>query len=332
MRMQLSVVILTRKRPQYLKPCLDTLLEQGAERLEVFVVFNPDDQETAELLKHYHCVHAVTVPHSASILAARNVGAQRASCDIIAFTDDDVTFYPGWLDACVGAFDNPQVGGVGGRILDKHTEHSDFTRDEPICKILPDGRYTGNQELDPKRVVEADHLQGCNWAVRREAFEKVGGFDETWGYNLYEELDFALRLRKAGYKLHFIPPMAVYHHLAPSKNRLPKNFRIRFRNVKSLTRAYSRSLGVLPGSITFNYLLRGDTGWKALARNPSLKMISYVASGYCGKLAGLAHGALDKLRGIPRSRPRADETETPIAAQSTKSTETKRVRSIHETT
>lgn len=319
----LSVVILTRKRPQYLKRCLDTLLEQGAERVEVFVVFNADDEQTAELLKHYHCVHAVIVPQSASILAARNVGAHQASCDIIAFTDDDVTFYPGWLDACVGAFGDPKVGGAGGRIIDKHTENTDFSRNDPICKILPHGGYTGNQELDPKRVVEVDHLQGCNWAVRREAFEKVGGFDETWGYNLYEEMDLALRLRKAGYKLHFIPQMAVYHHLAPSKNRLPKNFRIRFRNVKSLTRAYSRSLGVLPGSITFSYLVRGDTGWKALARNPSLKMISYVTSGYCGKIAGLLHSATDKLRGIPRVKPRSSAQPPAVAPQAAETAQAK---------
>jgi GT2 family glycosyltransferase len=296
MHPQLSVVILTRKRPQYLKPCLDSLLAQGADRLEVFVVFNPDDEETAELLNHYHGVHNISVPNSASILAARNLGARRACCDLVAFTDDDVTFYPRWLDACVEAFADPRVGAVGGRIIDHHTEHSDFSRNEPICKILPDGRYTGNQQLDPKRIIEVDHLQGCNWAVRKEAFEKVGGFDETWGYNLYEEMDLALRLRKAGYKLHFVPQMAVYHHLAPGKNRLPKSFRVRFRNVKSLTRAYCRSLGVAPGSITFSYLLRGDTGWKALVRQPSLKMISYVASGYAGKLAGLLRCATDKLR------------------------------------
>jgi len=320
---QLSVVILTRKRPQYLKPCLDTLLEQGAERLEVFVVFNPDDNETAELLKHYHSVHGVSVPHSASILAARNVGAHKASCGIVAFTDDDVTFYPGWLDACVGAFDDPKVGGVGGRILDKHTEHSDFSRNEPICKILPDGRYTGNQELDPKKVVEVDHLQGCNWAVRREAFEKVGGFDETWGYNLYEEMDLTLRLRKAGYKLHFVPQMAVYHHLAPSKNRLKKIFRIRFRNVKSLTRAYARSLGVLPGSITFGYLVGGDTGLRGLLRKPSPEMISHVASGYCGKIAGLLHTAVDKLRGIPRAKSQSDNASSAVETQPAQSLEAK---------
>ncbi len=69
--------------------------------------------------------------------------------------------------------------------------------------------------------------------------------------------------------------------------------------MKSLTRAYARSLGVLPGSITFSYLWRGDTGLRALARQPSLGMLSYVTSGYCGKLAGLAQHTKDRLCNSP---------------------------------
>jgi len=298
----LTIVILTRHRPTYLKNCLDSIFSQEGPPFEVMVIDNSDDGRTEELMRAFPQAHYTRVKYSPSVLSARNLGAHAAHGDIIAFVDDDATLSPGWLNACVNAFKDPKVGGVGGRILDKFSASQDPKREVPICKILPDGRYTGNQDCDPDHLVPADHLQGTHWAIRKEAFLQVGGFDPRWGpHDPYEEMDFQQRLRKAGWQLYFVPQMVAYHHLAPPEriSRTGSNFRFRCRNTKALTHAYARSLGILPGSITFRYFWLGDTGWLALFRKPSLSMLAYVVGGYLGKCLGLLRWIVHRITPAP---------------------------------
>ena len=211
-----AVVILTRNRPEMLARCLDSLRAEDPA-LAVVVVDNSTDNRTEALMRTaYPTAQHQRLAQTRHVLAVgRNRGAALTQSEVVAFIDDDVTVYPGWLQACRAAIATAGVGAVGGRILDPEVEHRDFFRGAPICQILPDGRILDNQECDPGRIIAVDHLRGCNWAVRRVAFEAAGRFDETWDTYAYEEFDLALRIRQAGYQLRFVPAMCLYHHLVP---------------------------------------------------------------------------------------------------------------------
>ncbi|MFN4245649.1 MAG: glycosyltransferase, partial [Brevinematia bacterium] len=59
---------------------------------------------------------------------------------------------------------------------------------------------------------EDDDIHGVNLIIKREVFEKVSGFQETYQYTSGEDTIFCLRVKKAGYKIIFSPNVVVYHH------------------------------------------------------------------------------------------------------------------------
>jgi N-acetylglucosaminyl-diphospho-decaprenol L-rhamnosyltransferase len=88
-----------------------------------------------------------------------------------------------------------------------------FWRLTKLSKIFPDswrfGRYNMTY-LDPDQPAEIDAVVGAFMLVRREAVERVGLLDETfWMYG--EDLDWAYRIKQAGWKVYYYPKVVVQH-------------------------------------------------------------------------------------------------------------------------
>lgn len=282
----LTVVIITRNRVPLLTNALRSLYAEQSD-LDIVVVDSSEGRDTEQMIRQsFPAVRYFRVSYTKFILSiARNFGARQTDREIISFVDDDITVDPGWLAALCGGFADPAVGAVGGRINDPEVEHHDHQRADPICRILPDGQIADNQDCDPGRVLEVDHLRGCNWALRRQVFESIGGFDESWDTYAYEEFDLALRIRKAGYKLLFVPGMSLYHHLAPRQGdvRYHKSLRRRYQHCRMIAYAYAKSRH----PVLRAYLVRGNTGARAFLRKPTGHNFLFLVTGYAGKLAGL---------------------------------------------
>lgn len=289
--MTVSVVIITRHRPQMLRRCLESVLSLDTRPIEVLVMDSSEDADTETLVKNrFSAVQYHRVWRSDHILStARNLGVARSTGQVIGFLDDDATVHTNWVSACLDGYRAPNVGAVGGRVLDPEVDHLDHHRAAPISLVTPMGGLTDNLDCDSGHPVEVHHLRGCNLSVRRDVFEKAGGFDEQAPIYRFEELDLCLRIRRAGYKVMFQPGMCVYHHLAPAVGHETSDTRwqTRRRNCRALMFIYARSLGLRPGTIGWRYLWRGDTGLRGLGRRPSNKALRYVLSGYWGKLEGL---------------------------------------------
>jgi hypothetical protein len=91
-----------------------------------------------------------------------------------------------------------------------------------LYRLLPGSRFAGRERMtwwahDAER--EVDVLTGCFLLVRREAYESVGGFDEAFFFG-GEEVDWCLRMRKAGWKRVFTPSARITHLGGASGARL----------------------------------------------------------------------------------------------------------------
>jgi glucosyl-dolichyl phosphate glucuronosyltransferase len=117
---------------------------------------------------------------------ARNTAVAEAAGDVLVFLDDDAAARPGWLAALLAPYADPDVAGVGG------VAHPRWPRTRP--RVLPgDAPYDPDAtgELDwivgctytgqPTERAEVRNLMGCNMSLRREVFDRVGGFAEDLG-------------------------------------------------------------------------------------------------------------------------------------------------------
>jgi hypothetical protein len=128
----------------------------------------------------------------------RNIGARRARGPALLFLDDDCMASPQWVNRMLAALaGNPGAAAVGCRVV---SEDLSFW---PRCADY--ALFAPYQYRDPA----ARDLGSAALAVRREAFEAVGGFNER--LQASEDWDLCLRLREAGWQCLFDPSVEVAH-------------------------------------------------------------------------------------------------------------------------
>jgi len=198
---RISVVVCTRNGTTTLRQCLDSLLALRYPDFEVLLIDDGSGSKIAEIAKAYPQVRYHFQEH-AGLSAARNLGAQIATGSIVAYTDDDCIAHPDWLLHLSHAFADETVAAAGGPNIPPAPRN----RIERVVAAAPGA---------PAHVLlndtEAEHLPGCNLAVRKEVLTQVGGFRvefKTAG----DDVDICWRLRETGMRLLFVPGAMVWHH------------------------------------------------------------------------------------------------------------------------
>jgi len=197
-----SVVVCTYRGSATLVECLDSLQYLDYPDYEVVVVNDGSDQRVEDIALSYESVRLVQMPHE-GLSSARNRGASEAKGDIIIYTDDDCISEPDWLKWIGVQFvQRPDLGCAGGPNIPPASENMR----QAVIAAAPGG---------PTHVLlsdaTAEHLPGCNLAVRRDVLEEVGGFNTRF-WTAGDDVDFCWRVMDAGYELGFHPAAFVWHH------------------------------------------------------------------------------------------------------------------------
>lgn len=197
-----SVVIPTCNRPELLNDCLARVEQAigaaGGSRIEVIVSDDSADTLTHDMLaSNYPWARWIRGPRRGPA-ANRNTGVAAAAGEWIIFTDDDCLPEPLWLRAYLDA--------LGAN---------------PACNVF-EGKTVADRErrrLDEESPVNetGGYLWSCNMAIRRELFDGMSGFCESFPYAAMEDVDLRLRLLAQGERFPFVPEAVVCHPLRPSK-------------------------------------------------------------------------------------------------------------------
>lgn len=143
-----------------------------------------------------------------------NRGATRASGDLLVMLNDDVVPHPGWLGHLLYPFKDPTVAITGARLV----YPSGSLAHAGIYLSTEDGVLTARNICWEAASGPAVAVSGACLAIRRETFEKVGGFDEAFR-NGYEDVDLCLRVRTFGYQIIYVAEATVFHHESQSPGR-----------------------------------------------------------------------------------------------------------------
>ena len=181
----ITVIVVTRDRPALLADALASVEAQSVAPLEVRVADDGDVPAT-DVVEGARLLEVTLIPVEVRRAgAARNRAAAAARGDVLAFLDDDDRWRREHLQALSEAFTDPDCG-IAYRDAEVIRE-----------RVEPDGRRvdletrTIARDWDPGVMRHDDFVPPSALAVRRSWFEKLGGFDESFGFS--EDWDFLLR-------------------------------------------------------------------------------------------------------------------------------------------
>ncbi len=210
--MRVSVVTVTYQAAGFLPPFLADLAAQ-APAPEVIVVDNASTDGSAALVAR-DLPHATLVraPRNLGFAAGSNLGAARATGEVLVFLNPDTRFPPDAVAALAAPVrDRPDVGVVGGKL------------------VFPDGRIQGAGGLlgpngvahqrgwgEPDRgqydrETEVDYVPGAALAIRRELFHALGSFYEGYFPGFYEDTELCVRARRRGLGVLYRPSPRIVH-------------------------------------------------------------------------------------------------------------------------
>lgn len=202
-----SVIIPTRNRPAPLARCLAALarLDYSRAQFEILVVDDGGNQPLIDTLAPFQDAMNVTLltQEHAGPAAARNTGAARANGTFLAFTDDDCAPAPGWLPALESKLNALPRCAVGGKTLNILDENIYAAASQLLIQYLY-AYYNRNPE-------QARFFASNNFAVPRELFLKIDGFDVSFPRAAGEDRDFCDRWLRNGDQLVYAPGAVVYH-------------------------------------------------------------------------------------------------------------------------
>ncbi len=206
--MKLSVIIPAYNAQKELPALLDSLANQRCKDLEVIVVDDCSQDKTCQIAASYECI-SVRLDRNRGPATCRNIGAKRATGDVLAFTDSDCTVEGNWSKRIQEHFLKNDIDAVMGRIV---LTASTYLGDSISALGFPAGGAIGFDKIwkvDPNGFTKT--LSTCNCAIRKNAFEKSGRFDESFPFPGGEDSLLAYNLGRYNCRIRYCPDVVVYH-------------------------------------------------------------------------------------------------------------------------
>jgi glycosyltransferase involved in cell wall biosynthesis len=231
--MQVTVILCTYNRVGSLAAALESIgnsCDHASVQSEILIVDNNSTDDTrpfAESLCRQHPgrFRYLFEPNQ-GLSNARNAGIREARGEILAFTDDDVTVEPTWLENLTTGLNDEKWAGAGGRTLPRQlvplpawiSSESPQDWGGIVGGLFDLGDISGELAVAP---------YGANMAFRKAMFERYGMFRADLGrcgnqLISLEDMEFGRRLMAAGEHLRYEPSAIVYHPIL--ENRLQKDY------------------------------------------------------------------------------------------------------------
>jgi len=223
-----SIVMPCRNEEKFIAGCLDSIAENDypKDNLEVLVIDGRSTDRTREIIegyaKQYSFIKLMDNPGKIQTLAT-NIGISASQGDVIIRMDAHVEYPKDFISNSVSWMDKSKSDCVGGIVVTRPGSYT--TVAAAVAFVLSHPFGVGNNYFriglkEPKYVDTVPF--GC---YRKEVFDKVGLFNEN--LNRTDDIEFNLRLKRAGGKLLLVPEIVSYYYARPNLKEL---FRQNFGN------------------------------------------------------------------------------------------------------
>lgn len=317
-----SILIVAYQSGPDLARCLDALDGQTCRDFEIVLVDNASTDGAVDTLAPRPRLTVIRSEENLGFAEGNNLAARSARGRYLITLNPDAFAEPFWLEALIAAAErHPEAGSVASvQLRDEDPDRLDGLGDP----YAPWGAaWRGGMGALAVPVAESAVFGPCAAAAlyRREAFEGVGGFCARF-FCYYEDVDLALRLRRAGWTS-AITPWAVVRHVGSGSTTSDFVLRFATRNrIWTFARgmpavaglAFAPVMALLALAAVAVALLRGDARTRARALLEAVRGLpetfceraAIAGSARCNALAAMTWSPLRFLRRAPDTRPMSD--------------------------
>ncbi len=243
---QFSIVIPTHNRPKLLRACLASVVRHAPVNTEIIVVDDGSANGAAsETAGEFTGVEILRFARPQGFCAAANAGIKAARRAVVELLNDDAEVTPGWAEAALARFRDPQVAAVAPLVLCSTPQSSHRPRIDSagdgyywggVAAKRGHGQFLGPEFLYPCRVFGASASAAF---YRRQVVLQLDGFPEEFGA-YFEDVDLAFRINRAGFQVVYEPESRVFHQGSASYGK--PNRRLLARQSQNEERVFWRNL------------------------------------------------------------------------------------------
>jgi len=228
---EISIIICTYNRVQYINTCLNSLLQQSYDlnKFEIIVINNNSTDNTEIICKQFqnenpniNFIYKKEIKQGLSY--ARNTGIEVSTTRLIAFIDDDAIAEKDYVENLIDGFKNyPTYSAIGGKVLPIYPNGKEPVWMSNYIQRLVSKVDDGEVFIDFKKKYPV----GCNMAFRKEIFSEIGFFNTDLTLRSDDKYIFC-KLKNAKMKTIYAPNVIVWHNI--------ESYRLELSFIKKLSR------------------------------------------------------------------------------------------------
>ena len=234
--MDLSIIIVNYNVKEFLQNLIHSI-EKASTKItkEIIVIDNASDDGSVEFLKEkFPQIRLIANKINLGFGKANNIGLKEAKGKYILLLNPDTIVAEDTFEKMLEFFDkNSEAGLAGCKILNPDGTlqlacrrsfpgpWTSFTKVSGLSSLFPKSKLFARYNLtylDENQSYEVDAISGSFMMMRKEVYEKVGGFDEQF-FMYGEDLDICYRIQKAGFKVFYVHTTQIIHYKGESTKR-----------------------------------------------------------------------------------------------------------------
>ena len=236
MQVDLSIIIVNYNVKVFLQNLLDSINKASANlQTEIIIVDNASDDGSVEFLREkYPSVKLIINKTNLGFGKANNLALREAKGKFILLLNPDTIVAEDTFIKIIEFFNQtPEAGLAGCKILNPDGTlqlpcrrsfpgpWTSFTKVTGLSTLFPKSKIFARYNLtylDENESYEVDAISGSFMMMKKEVYDKVGGFDEQF-FMYGEDLDLCYRIQKAGYKVYYVHSTQIIHYKGESTKR-----------------------------------------------------------------------------------------------------------------
>jgi len=265
----ISFVILSWNSEIFLDKCFKSIIKKSEEEqlnIEIFLIDNGSTDESRIIVDRFESeypdiMRKIYLEENTGTTVSRNLGSRKAAGKYICILDSDTELLDGSFKELFAVFDkNHKVGMIVSKLIlrDGSTQESvkkfpSFINKLGKLSTIFFGRKSTSgyyQNFPFDKPTEVDTAISAFWLYRRELHESVGLLDEKIFYSP-EDLDYCVRVRKAGHSILYYPEFQVFHDTQQISHKSPFS-RIAFSHFMGLIYYFRKHGGWFSGEVKYS--------------------------------------------------------------------------------